>query len=459
MPRPHAVAPWDKEGARAAVRASQPGLFIKQYLLPLFFKKTEPLKGPTHSYQVVNEEQFWGRSGEVLFGSIDLKGFRITDWFPRAPGLFWSPQARMEREYVYGNRPERDPDLGLIYTPESKMGLIEGGGIGTIRLRPRPVDKNLCWFGTALTGTHCHVGIPLAIPEGLLQQSGIGWGDMVNLKGHVRFLQDVGLEDVAREFHGVRPILVVVDELEGTVTRRKPDDPIIITPVALFQTDGDCYERSKYSFVQCAAGSDSELDQATEWIEKYSAKHSGHIITNFDEQKPILADAPLSYQRLVSKTYDKSVIKEFTGTMFVERIDNLVHEQNTFKFGDLNIGHNINVSGPAIIAIDSTLNNVSQTISSASGLNDQQKRDLDQMVQSLRTQLDALKATHADEAKEIADAVDKAVTNASKPPQERKASMLQLSAKGLKEAAQLVGDVAPGVLATAGLIAKFVVGL
>jgi hypothetical protein len=99
------------------------------------------------------------------------------------------------------------------------------------------------------------------------------------------------------------------------------------------------------------------------------------------------------------------------------------------------------------------------TISSASGLNDQQKRDLDQMVQSLRTQLDALKATHADEAKEIADAVDKAVTNASKPPQERKASMLQLSAKGLKEAAQLVGDVAPGVLATAGLIAKFVVGL
>ena len=43
MPRPHAVAPWDKEGARAAVRASQPGLFIKQYLLPLFFKKTDIL--------------------------------------------------------------------------------------------------------------------------------------------------------------------------------------------------------------------------------------------------------------------------------------------------------------------------------------------------------------------------------------------------------------------------------
>jgi hypothetical protein len=459
MPRSHSAAPWDEEGSRAAVRASQPALFIKQYLLPLFFNKTKVSKESTHPDPVVNEEQFWGQSGEVFFGSIHLKGFRITDWFPRAPGLFWSPNARMEREYVYHNRPERDPELGLVYTPESKMGLIEGGGIGTIRLRPRNVDNTLCWFATALTGTHCHVGIPLAIPDSLLQQSGVRWGDKVNLRGRVRFLHDVGLEEVARELRGVRPILVVVDELEGTVTRRKADDPIIITPVALFQTDGDRYERSRYSFVQCAAGSDSELNQATEWIVKYSAKHSGHIITNFDEQKPILADAPLSYQRLVTKTYDKSVIREFTGPIFVERIDKLIHEQNTIKFGDLHMGHNINVTGPSIIAIDSTLNNVSQTISSAPGLNDQQKRDLDQMVQSLRTQLDALKATHADEAKEIADAVDKAVTNASKPPQERKASMLQLSAKGLKEAAQLVGDIAPGVLATAGLIAKFVVGL
>jgi len=458
MPRSRGAKPWDDDGARAAIRASQPSLFIKQYLGPLFFKKTKPSKQELHSNPLVTEEQFWGQTGEVLFGSVHLKGFRITDWFPRAPGLFWSPQARMAREDVYGNRPEKDPELGLIYTPESKMGLIEGGGIGTIRLRPRSVDETLCWFGTALTGTHCHVGIPLAIPDGVLQQSGVRWGDKVNLKGHVRFLQDVGLEEVAREVRGVRPILVVVDELEGVVTHNKLGDPIIITPVALFQTE-DEYERSKYSFVQCAAGTDSALDQATEWIEKYSAKHSGHIITNFDEQRPILANAPLSYQRLVTKTYDKNVIKEFTGTMVVERIDKLVHEQNTFKFGDLNMGHNINVVGPAIVAIDSTLSNVSQTIGSAPGLNDQQKSDLDQMVRSLRTQLDSLKATHADEAKEIADAVDKAVTNASKTPQERKASMLQLSAKGLKDAAQLVAEVAPGVLATAGLIAKFVVGL
>jgi hypothetical protein len=301
------------------------------------------------------------------------------------------------------------------------------------------------------------VGIPLAIPDTLLQKSAIRWGDTVDIKGRVKFLQDVGLDDVGHQVSGIRPILVVVDELRGIRTRRKPETPIIITPVALFQTD-DKYERSKYSFVQCAAGSDSELDNATEWIEKYSTKHSGHIITNFDEQRPILADAPLSYQRLVNKTYDKSVIKEFTGTMVVKRIDKLVHEQNTFV-GEINMGHNINVTGPAIIAIDSTLSNVAQTIGIAPGLDASQKSKLQAMVESLKTELDSIKASHPEEAKEIASAVEKAVARASKPSGERKKSMLELSAKGLKDAAETVKDIAPAILTTAGLIAKFVVGL
>src|ERR1039458_6438628 len=104
MPRSTGAAPWDKDGARAAVRASRPALFIKQYLGPLFFKKTKPAKQSGHSDSLVNEEQFWGQTGEVLFGSIHLKGFRITDWFPRAPGLFWSRHARMEGEYRSENR-------------------------------------------------------------------------------------------------------------------------------------------------------------------------------------------------------------------------------------------------------------------------------------------------------------------------------------------------------------------
>jgi hypothetical protein len=219
MPRMPGKAPWDEGGARAAIRAMRPSLFIKQYLSPLFFRKTKPSKRPQHVGPLISEDQFWGQSGDVMFGSVHLKGFRITDWFPRSPGVFWSKHARWARDEVYASRPESDPELGLIYTPESKMGLIEGGGIGTIRLRPRNVDETLCWFGTAVKSDHCHVGIPLAIPDTLLQESAIHWGDTVDLKGRVKFLQDVGLEDVGHEVSGVRPILVVVDELRSVAIR------------------------------------------------------------------------------------------------------------------------------------------------------------------------------------------------------------------------------------------------
>ena len=449
------MAPWDEKGAHVTIRASQPIRFIKQYLSPLFFGKTKPSTRREHAGTLLSEEQFWGNTAEVMFGSVDLKAFRITDWFPRSPGVFWTSRAQKARELVYANDPEQDPELGLIYKPLSKKGLIEEGGIGTIRLRPRSVDATRCWFGTALKTDYCHVGIPLAIPESLLSK--VRWGDVVDIRGHVRFLHDVGLEDVSHEIRGVRPILVVVDELRGVATRYPFAKSIIITPVALFRTSDD-YECFKYSFVQCAAGSDSEIDHATEWIQKYSAKHSGRLITNFDEQRPLLSDAPLSYQKLVNKTYDKNIIKQFIGPTVIEHIDNLSCEQSTFV-GDINMGHKVNVTGPAIITIDSTLHDVTQTIGMAPGLTANEKSNLEDMVESLKAELESIKASHPDEVKEIAEAVHKVVTVASRPPEKRKHSLLERSAKGLTQAAELVKDVAPAVLSTAGLIAKFVTGL
>jgi|SRR5882672_6072146 len=451
-------SPWEQDGARAALPAERPGAFVAQHLSPLFFKNTEAPPISRSDRGFVSEADFWKKGEQATFGVVSLKGFKITDWFPRAPGVFWSERARMAIENVYATEPNNDAQLGKFYSPQSKMNLIEHGGIGTIRLRPRQIDGVYCWFATALTGINCHTGIPLAIPESLLLSAGLKWGDKADLVGRVRFLQDAGLADVASSIQGARPLILFVESLttirQSELGRRK----LVITPVVLFDTQAS-YDRTGYTFVQCSAGADADLDKATEWIELYTSKHSGQVITNFDEQRPILANAPLSYQRLVAKTYDKTIIQRFTGPTVVQRIEKLVHEEKNFVFGDINMGHNINVSGHAIVAIDSPLNNVSQTISAADGLSTVQKSQLEEMVKSLRTELDGLKTTHPDETKEIADAVQKAVAAASKPPEERKKSLLQLSANGLKEAAELVKDIAPNVLTTAGLIAKFVVGL
>jgi nucleoid DNA-binding protein len=125
----------------------------------------------------------------------------------------------------------------------------------------------------------------------------------------------------------------------------------------------------------------------------------------------------------------------------------------------VNMGHNINVGNSAVITIDSILNNVRQTVEDSKHLDDEQKTQLEVLVRALTSDLERLNSTHADESKEISEALNKVVAIATKPPEARKRSVLELSAKGLKEAATLVKDIAPSVLATAGLIAKFVTGL
>lgn len=455
--------PWQKNGARAATWAYCPESFIDQHVSPLFFRRTYADPSLRDCKNITSEKQFWREAGALILGTVKLVDFKITDWFPRAPGVYWSKYAQKARNMTASKPYKFDPDLGEYFSPESKMSLIEGGGIGTIRLRPRRIDGEECWLATALTGTECHGGIPLAIPNTALRKAGVSWGDQVNLEGRVRFLQDAGLDDIADRVHHARPLIVFVDELKGIVTRRS-HEPIIITPVALFETeDSPAYgsnRETQYTFVQCAAGHDSELDAAADWIEKYATLHRGRIITNFDEQRPVLADAPLSYQRLVARTYDRSVLDRLAGSTQADRIDQLVQRLviNQY-FGDGPMSNNFNVGGSAIINIDSALNNVTQTIGDAPGLDPAQKSQLEAMVMSLKAELAKLKESHQDETREIADALEKAVANAAKPPQERKKNLLQLSAKGLKEAAELVKDTAPSILTAADQIAKFIAGL
>jgi archaellum component FlaC len=451
--------PWSLAGFRANLRARRPGRFIDQYLLPLFYRSTTGILNEEQHREFSSEEAFWADDEAVMLGEVRLKNFRLTDWFPRAPGVFWSDDAQFARRTVMAGPSHEDPYLGRYFSPKSKMDLIEDGGIGSVRLRPRKIDEKDCWLATALTGHECHSGVPLAIPNKVLNKASVEWGEQAVIEGRVRFLQDAGLDDTAASVHHARPLIVFVDKIKGVKAKEKLD-PIIISPVALFESadsNGSRFERAQYTFVQCPAGEDAQLDGAAEWIEKYAEKHSGRVITNFDEQRPLMADAPLSYQKLVARTYDRTVIEHFSGTIRADRVDRVLNE--IYQYGDTRVENNINVGGSAIINIDSTLNNVSQAIGAAPGLTNTQKSDLEKLVASLRSELDTIKATHADEAKAITDALEKAVSNAAKPLAERKKSILDFSVKGLKEAAELVADVAPKVLSTATLIGKFITGL
>jgi hypothetical protein len=348
----HDVLPSGSEkGSHVVIPAEDPQSFIAQYLAPLFFWRTRNTSADnpqtvTPSYLAslffwrsskalrifTSEEQFWRAESNVLLGRVQLNGFKITDWFPRVPGIAWSDNARHIRDEIYRVEHKTDAKLGQYFLPESKRSLIEQGGIGTVRLRSRKIDGKDYWLATALSGIECYRGIPLAIPK---EKFHLNWGDEVEIRGHVGFLQDAGLDEIAAQVHHARPLIVFVDRLKGI--RVANHQEIVITPVVLFETD-----KANYTFVQCEAGSDSEEDAAADWIETYATKFNGRVVTNFDEQRPILAEAPLSYQRLLRKTYEREALTQYAPYIDQRKIFNVYGP--AASVGDANTVENVTIN-------------------------------------------------------------------------------------------------------------------
>ncbi len=188
-------------------------------------------------------------------------------------------------------------------------------------------------------------------------------------------------------------------------------------------------------------------------MERYAAQFEGELVTNFDEQRPLLADAPLSYQRLLTKTYDKPIIQNLLGKVVIKSLKHLEVKEMVMT------QNNVKVRGNAIINIDSELRNVTQTINASTGLKSKQKSKLDDLVQQLKAELKPIEASHSEEVQAITESVQKAVAAASKPEAERKKPFIDLSADGLLRTAKLVADVAPAAVHAAGQFATYIQGL
>lgn len=120
---------------------------------------------------------------------------------------------------------------------------------------------------------------------------------------------------------------------------------------------------------------------------------------------------------------------------------------------------NIKTRDNANINIGSTLTNVNQMIGRSNSLGDAQKSELEKMVTALKGELDKIKADHEAESTFIAQRLQEVVSHATQPKEKKNIGLLKLSSKGLIEAAKAVAEIAPGVLATANMIAEFILGL
>lgn len=127
-------------------------------------------------------------------------------------------------------------------------------------------------------------------------------------------------------------------------------------------------------------------------------------------------------------------------------------------YASVYMGHHINVGGNAILNIDSVLKNVNQTLGCAEALPAERRAELQHLVGAFQAELEAIKQSHSAEVEVIAKRLQEVVAGVSQPAEKQNRKLLELSKKGLIEAAETVVHLAPKLVATAKMIAGFVVG-
>jgi hypothetical protein len=442
---------WEQPGSKAAVTAGAPTSFLADHLAPLTYDQTIRREGESTVFH--DEKDFWRACRREALGAVRLKGFRISDWFPRAPGVYWSSQGEQSRQYA-AHSERHDKQLGRHYAVHAKMHLVEEGGLGTVRFTPKLIDGERCWLGLACAGPQAAGAVPLAIPDRVLRASDLTWGDTVELTGEVRYLKELGLDDVAAAVHHATPVLVFAEEIRYVRRRDRHADPLILTPVVLFETDEppphfrlpEGHRVFGYTFASCSPAP-GELDAAAEWMSLYVAKHQGKIVTNFDETFPTLADAPLSYQRLVARTEARTYIESLTLHGSLEGIFQKIGRMTNIN--NVTLGNGVVIHGSFTVA-----NSIRDSYNRGDAL---RSGDLRALLTALSGQVAEL-VPHlpSDAAEKVAD--DLATLTKELSRTEPRPQWWRLSLNGLKDAAKAVGDIGTPVLKTVAVLAPMLAG-
>jgi len=257
--------------------------------------------------------QFWqdvlGYSGQTTLRRgerVILKGFTLSPWVPRVPGLYWKVESGKLRESA-----QVEMINPRLYNPVGKTRQVLGG-IGNVRLLPTTTGRLVC----ASSSGQYWQGLPL-----LLQ--GDAW------KAHrddpLEFIADVQAtwtlmpEEYARDLgsdSGIPRCCLLAEE----VTDVEPTGTGYggrVGAWTLFEyrnTDN----LIEYSFVYATfnvepedtAGNGRATEFPTGFLEEYVKKFHGQILTDFDEEIPHF-DAMLPVTELMSQQVDQRRLRGF----------------------------------------------------------------------------------------------------------------------------------------------------
>jgi hypothetical protein len=383
---------------------------------------------------------------------VELKHFQIVDWFPRTPGLYHTHEAQEQRRMA--ERYVSEENGILFYEPHGKGHMINGG-IGSVRFKPIMIQGEDCWLSTATSDGICHSGVPLAIPNYLMKNIDLTKNNFYNILGQVKFLPEF-LEHHFHHLSRIPQIYVLVDKVEGISSSSGSRLSVEITPIVFFEGGHrmSLESRENVTYVRCSANSLEELDQAANWLQWYSNRYDGEIITNFDQQRPLFADVPFSLQNIMGGRVDRNRLRRYHiehADIICEKVEQIhaeVATMSTIKvdFGNGNIFH-----GDVVVAekIKNSFNKADKA-----SLPDDLKDLLKQLAVAVGKMSEALSK---DEAEQVARDLETLTTEATSVKPRRQ--WWELSLEGLKKAAKNVEEIGAPVIRLASEIAAILAGM
>lgn len=394
-------------------------------------------------------EDFWYKvlpttreTNRIWLRWVELSGFQITDWFPRTPGQYHSPfadRARREAEHYVNEH-----NGILFYEPYGKTHMMEGG-IGSVRFKPISIKENDYWLCTATSDNSCHSGIPLAIPNRLMEK--IDFHRSYKVNGQVRFLPEF-LEHYLDHMSEIPQIYVEVDNFTELGIEKKPS--VNITPMVFFSAGQemglDIEENVTYA--TCESDSIRDLKKAVEWLAWYANRYNGEIITNFDQQEPTFANAPFSLQNVMSGKLSASTLKRYhidNANIVCQKIESLHAETVNMTKIEVTLGDGTTIHGDFVVA-----NSIKDSFNKVENANvpNELKSLLKQLAKSVAILSGNLPKETAEQVARDLETLTAEAT--SKAPRKQ---WWQLSVEGLTKAANDIGQIGKPVLE---LVAKIV---
>lgn len=268
-------------------------------------------------------------AGHVFDGAkMSLKSFQIMDWFPRAPGLYHTSSAEFARQEAFHylqnglrDSPIRDhavrvnqqggSDYTLIFTPEGKQSMLEGG-IGSVRLKPLTIFGEPHWLMTASSDGVTHTGVPIAVPRRLygplLARIARAGGACATIAGELEFVPD--------PFSRLFDCAVMVPKLLLRVTdleQCESNIEALETSVAVsFVSDYQGAPKVYSGYVTFQPNVEGSFEEATSWLKKayIEGMYHGRIITDFDQTRTIFPEAQLALSKVMSRLITRGELRE-----------------------------------------------------------------------------------------------------------------------------------------------------